>query len=81
VRVLKAAAFNAAALKAAAVDAPALNTRPQFGCPEHGPSSPKSTLSHTNHNGSKGTLNPSGPVGFLPEFRGFCKFFLPVDSG
>jgi len=45
------------------------------------PPSPKRTFSHRNHSGSKGTLNPSGPGGFVPEIRGFCKFFLPIDSG
>lgn len=54
---------------------------PKFGAPDHSPSSPKSTLSHRNHSVSRGTLNPSGPVGFLPVFCGFCKFFLSVDSG
>jgi len=43
--------------------------------------SPKRTFSHWNHSGFKGTLNPSGPGGFVPEIRGFCKFFLLVDSG
>jgi hypothetical protein len=66
VAVLNAAALNVAALNAAA--------RTRF-------LSPKRTFSHWNHSGFKGTLPPSGPGGFVPEIRGFCKFFLLVDSG
>jgi len=64
-------ALNAAALNVVALN---LAARTRF-------LSPKRTFSHWNHSGFKGTLHPSGPGGFVPEIRGFCKFFLLVDSG
>jgi len=70
-----------AALNAAALNVSALNLVTMNLAVPNDVLSPRHTFSHRNHSGSKGTLNPSGPGGFVPEIRGFCKFFLLVDSG